>query len=576
MIAGRSRHPRRRATLRVPGCRGATACTATRSRRCTPTPPCSMTLDVLVFDIQDVGARYYTFVWTMVLAMRAVRRRRQVAFVVLDRPNPIGGALVEGGAIAPGYDSFVGLVSCPNRHGLTAGEIAALARPRGAPRPRPHRRSSCAAGDRGITATPRPACRGSCRRPTCRRSTPRWCTPACAWSRAPSCRRRAAPRGRSSWPARPGSTPSALAAPLTSDGSCPGVRARPAVYTAHVPQARRSAPAAGVQQHVVDAHAYRPYLTGVAFLKACRDLRRPTASPGGLQGLRVRRRPSRPSICCAAAAEVRQRHRRRGALPELAATWASAAEFTRRRATCSCTEAEAAGPCLRNRRPSSPRACRARDATTCLEMRRGRGVLGGSFNPPHVGPPAARAVRARDHRAGRRAVAPADLPASRSARSWRPTTIDVAMCELVAAEPRAGGSRASRARGRAGARARASSSSRTHDLLESTWPRDQPDAGAGASSSAPTSWHEAHAAWHRWDDVVTPGAADRRRPGRRRAGDPRRDGRAPGRRCRRGLVDARCARCWPRGSGDGDLSGPSAARGDRLYRSSVSCIVGAP
>jgi uncharacterized protein YbbC (DUF1343 family) len=43
---------------------------------------------------------------------------------VLDRPNPIGGALVEGGAIAPGFESFVGLVSCPNRHGLTAGEIA--------------------------------------------------------------------------------------------------------------------------------------------------------------------------------------------------------------------------------------------------------------------------------------------------------------------------------------------------------------------------------------------------------------------------------------------------------------------
>ncbi len=80
-------------------------------------------LDALVFDVQDVGARYYTFVWTMVLAMRAAAAAK-VAFVVLDRPNPIGGDLVEGGAIAPGYESFVGLVSCPNRHGLTAGEIA--------------------------------------------------------------------------------------------------------------------------------------------------------------------------------------------------------------------------------------------------------------------------------------------------------------------------------------------------------------------------------------------------------------------------------------------------------------------
>ena len=80
-------------------------------------------LDALVFDVQDVGARYYTFVWTMVLAMRACAAAGK-AFVVLDRPNPIGGVHVEGGAIAPGFESFVGLVSCPNRHGLTAGEIA--------------------------------------------------------------------------------------------------------------------------------------------------------------------------------------------------------------------------------------------------------------------------------------------------------------------------------------------------------------------------------------------------------------------------------------------------------------------
>jgi uncharacterized protein YbbC (DUF1343 family) len=80
-------------------------------------------LDAVVFDIQDVGSRYYTYVWTMVLAMRACAAAG-VGFVVLDRPNPIGGHLVEGGAIEPGYHSFVGLCSLPNRHGLTAGEIA--------------------------------------------------------------------------------------------------------------------------------------------------------------------------------------------------------------------------------------------------------------------------------------------------------------------------------------------------------------------------------------------------------------------------------------------------------------------
>ena len=80
-------------------------------------------IDVLVYDVQDIGSRYYTFVWTMVLAMRACAKAGK-AFVVLDRPNPLGGAQLEGGAIEPGFESFVGLVSCPNRHGLTAGEIA--------------------------------------------------------------------------------------------------------------------------------------------------------------------------------------------------------------------------------------------------------------------------------------------------------------------------------------------------------------------------------------------------------------------------------------------------------------------
>ncbi|GAB4513138.1 MAG: DUF1343 domain-containing protein [Haliangiales bacterium] len=89
----------------------------------TPTAAHLAELDVLVFDIQDVGARYYTYVWTMVLAMRAAAAAG-IGFVVLDRPNPLGGHLVEGGAVEPTCRSFVGLCSVPNRHGLTAGEIA--------------------------------------------------------------------------------------------------------------------------------------------------------------------------------------------------------------------------------------------------------------------------------------------------------------------------------------------------------------------------------------------------------------------------------------------------------------------
>src|SRR3954452_4732040 len=59
----------------------------------------------------------------MVVAMLACAKANKT-FAVLDRPNPIGGHLLEGSAIQPGFESFVGLVSCPNRHGMTAGEIA--------------------------------------------------------------------------------------------------------------------------------------------------------------------------------------------------------------------------------------------------------------------------------------------------------------------------------------------------------------------------------------------------------------------------------------------------------------------
>lgn len=83
-------------------------------------------LDALLFDLQDVGVRVYTFVWTMTLAMAACRDAG-VKFVVLDRPNPITGAAREGPVLEPGFESFVGLYPLPLRHGLTAGEIARLA-----------------------------------------------------------------------------------------------------------------------------------------------------------------------------------------------------------------------------------------------------------------------------------------------------------------------------------------------------------------------------------------------------------------------------------------------------------------
>jgi uncharacterized protein YbbC (DUF1343 family) len=88
-----------------------------------PTPAMLRGLDVLVIDLQDVGARYYTYQWTLALAMRACARAG-VRVLVLDRPNPLGGELVEGNLPDPAFASFVGLYPLPARPGLTIGEIA--------------------------------------------------------------------------------------------------------------------------------------------------------------------------------------------------------------------------------------------------------------------------------------------------------------------------------------------------------------------------------------------------------------------------------------------------------------------
>jgi uncharacterized protein YbbC (DUF1343 family) len=84
-------------------------------------------VDTLVIDLQDVGARYYTFVWTMQLCMEACAELGK-RVVVLDRPNPIGGVEVEGPVLDPDYRSFVGLAPIPVRHGLTIGELALFMR----------------------------------------------------------------------------------------------------------------------------------------------------------------------------------------------------------------------------------------------------------------------------------------------------------------------------------------------------------------------------------------------------------------------------------------------------------------
>jgi uncharacterized protein YbbC (DUF1343 family) len=90
-----------------------------------PTAEMLAGLDVLVIDLQDVGARIYTFIYTMANCLRAAARHG-VPVIVCDRPNPIGGEAVEGPVLEDGYQSFVGLFPIPMRHGMTVAELARL------------------------------------------------------------------------------------------------------------------------------------------------------------------------------------------------------------------------------------------------------------------------------------------------------------------------------------------------------------------------------------------------------------------------------------------------------------------
>lgn len=88
-----------------------------------PTTDMLKDIEVFLIDLQDVGARYYTFIWTMALCMEACEEKG-IPVIVLDRVNPIGGHLTEGPLLKPEFSSFVGLHPLPVRHGMTIGEIA--------------------------------------------------------------------------------------------------------------------------------------------------------------------------------------------------------------------------------------------------------------------------------------------------------------------------------------------------------------------------------------------------------------------------------------------------------------------
>lgn len=88
-----------------------------------PTPEILADVDILVFDVQDIGTRIYTYIWTMVLAMQACAENKK-EFVVCDRPNPINGKRMEGNVSSKEFSSFVALYPLPLRHAMTCGEIA--------------------------------------------------------------------------------------------------------------------------------------------------------------------------------------------------------------------------------------------------------------------------------------------------------------------------------------------------------------------------------------------------------------------------------------------------------------------
>ncbi|HEX7090947.1 MAG TPA: DUF1343 domain-containing protein [Longimicrobiales bacterium] len=90
-----------------------------------PTPEMLEGIDVLVYDIMDLGVRQYTYESTLALAMQAAAENG-IPIVVLDRPNPVTGTIMEGNILEPGFESFVGIYPVLSRHGMTVGELARM------------------------------------------------------------------------------------------------------------------------------------------------------------------------------------------------------------------------------------------------------------------------------------------------------------------------------------------------------------------------------------------------------------------------------------------------------------------
>jgi uncharacterized protein YbbC (DUF1343 family) len=222
-------------------------------------------LDSLVIDLQDVGSRYYTFQATMLLCMEAASRLG-LKVVVLDRPNPLGGIEVEGPALQPGYQSFVGIHPVVTRHGMTIGELARLYHA--------ERRLTC---ELEVVR-----CEGWKRSMSFEQTGLPWVMPSpnmptveTAWVYPGQCLLEGTNLSEGRGTTRPfelcgapGIDAQALSRRLSAD-SLPGVVFRPAWFR---PTFHKFAgeSCGGVQLHVTDPSAFRPVRTGLHVLAALR------------------------------------------------------------------------------------------------------------------------------------------------------------------------------------------------------------------------------------------------------------------------------------------------------------------
>ncbi len=232
-----------------------------------PTPEMLEGLDAVLFDLQDVGVRVYTFVWTMALAMEACAEAG-VRFVVLDRPNPIGGELREGPLLREDFASFVGLHPVPLRHGLTSGELARWL-----------------VGERGIGCELEVIPCGDWRRATIWRETGLpWVLPSPNLPTPDTCtvypgmvllEGTNLSEGRGTTKpfelfGAPYLDPYALVEALEA-ADLPGVRLRPCHFEPTF-QKHAGVVCGGAQLHVTDPQVFRPVRTAVASIRAAREL----------------------------------------------------------------------------------------------------------------------------------------------------------------------------------------------------------------------------------------------------------------------------------------------------------------